>query len=144
MAASLPVMIMTTRRHVSRHSFTTQHGTNFGNDMAMFNKDHWWCVEVIVSHNDGTVDKLKLKTRDDLNNVMGHVVCVENECHGNKECLDNLFSQLGTPQEKCANVRAQRTRKMTLECLGDQRRDTSRMMVEPKKRHMWSTLMMMI
>ena len=59
-----------------------------------------------MSHNDGMVDRLKLETRDDLDNVMGCVVYVENKCHKNKECLDNLFNQLGMPQEKHKNIGA--------------------------------------
>ena len=97
MAASLPVTMTTTRRCVPRHGFTMWYRMNFGNDKAVFNRDHWWHTEANMSHNDSVVDGLKLETRDDSGHVMRHVAHVENKHCGNKECSDDLFNQLGLP-----------------------------------------------
>ena len=102
MAASLLVTMMTTRRCAPRHGSTARHGKDFGNNMAMFDRDHWQCMETIVNHNDSMVDGPKLGTRDDSGHVMGCVVHVENKHCENKECLDDLFDQLSMPREKHA------------------------------------------
>ena len=75
--------------------------------MAMCSRDHWHCVRVALNQTDDKVDKLKIETRDNVENWMKHVASVNDVCYWNKECLDDLFHQLGMQQWQCVENIAQ-------------------------------------
>ena len=97
MADQHPVVIKTTeikKTCVSRHGLSSQHRTGFGNLTVRHDQNHWHCEEVILRQQDDMAHKLRMDTRDDSGNITECLILVENEYHRNKECLDDLFTQL--------------------------------------------------